>query len=139
MLVKLSTRSVLMAWLRMTARIEGSAPVRTRGHIQWGRRDQPPALRSLRREQGGRDTLVRVLAQELGPRGVTVNSVLPGATRTDALATGGVTRMAEELAARTPLGHLGEPDDIAEIVAFLVAASSRWITGQAIHAGGGLF
>lgn len=85
------------------------------------------------------DTLVRVLAQELGPRGVTVNSVLPGPTRTDALATGGVARMAEELAVRTPLGRLGEPDDIAEIVAFLVAASGRWITGQAIHAGGGLF
>lgn len=85
------------------------------------------------------DTLVRVLAQELGPRGITVNSVLPGATRTDALAAGQPARLAEELAARTPLGRLGEPDDIAEIVAFLAADSGRWITGQAIRAGGGLF
>jgi 3-oxoacyl-[acyl-carrier protein] reductase len=84
------------------------------------------------------DQMVRVLARELGPRQITVNSVLPGPTRTD-----GFTRQngnsAEEIIAPTPLGRIGEPADIADIVAFLTSESGRWITGQAIHAGGGLF
>lgn len=85
------------------------------------------------------DQLVRTAAKELGPRGITVNSVLPGATRTDALTA---TAPADQLAAtraQTPLGRLGEPGDIAAAVAFLVSDDGAWITGQTLHAGGGLF
>ncbi|OXR40895.1 3-oxoacyl-[acyl-carrier-protein] reductase FabG [Nocardia cerradoensis] len=85
------------------------------------------------------EELVRVLAKELGPRGITVNSVLPGATRTEALAGARSTAALEEVAAATPLGRIGEPGDIADIVAFLVSGNARWITGQSVRAGGGLF
>jgi 3-oxoacyl-[acyl-carrier protein] reductase len=88
--------------------------------------------------------LVRVLANELGPRHITVNSVLPGAVNTDALKeypdkeNPDSDFIAGEIAA-TPLGRLGEPSDIADIVAFLVSDEGRWITGQNIGAGGGMF
>jgi 3-oxoacyl-[acyl-carrier protein] reductase len=85
------------------------------------------------------DALVRALAKELGPRGTTVNSVLPGAIRTDALIELRPAGVIEGIAARTPLGRIGEPDDIAEIVAFLASDAARWVTGQALHAGGGMF
>jgi 3-oxoacyl-[acyl-carrier protein] reductase len=84
------------------------------------------------------DQLVRVLARELGSRDITVNSVLPGATRTDGFASKPLNTV-EEIVALTPLGRLGEPDDIAEVVAFLSSDAGRWITGQALHAGGGMF
>jgi 3-oxoacyl-[acyl-carrier protein] reductase len=85
------------------------------------------------------DALVRALAKELGPRGITANSVLPGAVRTDALIELRPAGVIEGIAARTPLGRIGEPDDIAEIVAFLASDAARWVTGQALHAGGGMF
>jgi 3-oxoacyl-[acyl-carrier protein] reductase len=85
------------------------------------------------------DELVRVLARELGPRGITVNSVLPGATRTEALTAAQPPAVLEQIAAQNPLRRLGEPDDIAEIVAFLASDAARWLTGQTVHAGGGLF
>ncbi|QNE21537.1 SDR family oxidoreductase [Kribbella qitaiheensis] len=85
------------------------------------------------------DQMVRVLAKELGQRGVTVNSVLPGPTRTESIAATLPAEMAAAIAAQTPLGRLAEPADIADIVAFLASDDSRWITGQAIHAGGGMF
>lgn len=86
------------------------------------------------------EELVRVLARELGPRGITVNSVRPGAVRTEALAAAGpdpeVTR---QVIAATPLGRIAETDDIAGIVAFLASDAARWVTGETVHAGGGLF
>lgn len=79
------------------------------------------------------DALVQVAAKELGQRGITVNSVLPGPTRTELLNVDpGV------VAQRTPLGRIGEPDDIAEVVGFLASSRGGWITGQTIRAAGGL-
>lgn len=85
------------------------------------------------------DQLVRVAAKELGPRNVTVNSVLPGPTRTEAVAAALTPDRAAAIAAEVPLGRLAEPCDIADVVAFLASDASRWITGQSIHAGGGMF
>lgn len=85
------------------------------------------------------ETLARVLAKELGPRGITVNNVLPGAVRTEALAAARSPALTEQVINQTPLGRIGEPDDIADIVAFLASPDARWITGQSLHAGGGLF
>ncbi|GAA5048631.1 SDR family oxidoreductase [Nocardia callitridis] len=85
------------------------------------------------------EQLVRVLAREIGGRKITVNNVLPGPTETEALAS---NRSREELAhvtTQTPLGRIGQPDDIAEVVAFLTSDAARWITGESIHGGGGLF
>jgi 3-oxoacyl-[acyl-carrier protein] reductase len=85
------------------------------------------------------EELARVLAKELGARGITVNSILPGAVRTEALAAAPGTASIEQVISQTPLGRIGEPDDIADIVAFLTSDDARWITGQSLHAGGGLF
>lgn len=84
------------------------------------------------------DSLALTLAKELGPRKVTVNSVLPGVTRTEG-ADAVAPPMLNQILALTPLGRLGEPEDIADIVAFLTSDQGRWITGQTIHAGGGMF
>ncbi|UIJ34309.1 SDR family oxidoreductase [Allobranchiibius sp. GilTou73] len=85
------------------------------------------------------DQLVRAAAQELGPRHITVNSVLPGATRT-AMWTDRAdsTGEAQKTIAATALGRLGEPQDIADVVAFLASDAARWITGEMIAVDGGL-
>ncbi|MBF6175729.1 SDR family oxidoreductase [Nocardia blacklockiae] len=85
------------------------------------------------------EQLVKTAAVELGARGITVNSVLPGATRTDALLASADTARLDALAAQTPLRRVGEPADIAGVVAFLVSPDGGWITGQHVRAGGGLF
>ena len=84
--------------------------------------------------------LVRVLAHELGYRQITVNSVLPGAVNTDAMRErpDSDTFISGEIA-QTPLRRIGEPEDIADVVAFLVSDDARWVTGQSIGAGGGMF
>lgn len=78
-------------------------------------------------------------ARELGLRGITVNSVSPGATDTDLLRDNnpGVDVKAA-LAPVTPLGRLGRPDDVADVVAFLTGHDGRWVTGQNLRASGGL-
>jgi 3-oxoacyl-[acyl-carrier protein] reductase len=85
------------------------------------------------------DHLVWVLAHELGPRHITVNSVRPGAVNTDALRENADDEILAGEIAITPLGRIGEPEDIADVVAFLVSEEGRWITGQRIGAGGGMF
>ncbi|WP_328396407.1 SDR family oxidoreductase [Nocardia sp. NBC_00416] len=84
------------------------------------------------------EQLVRVLARELAPRAITVNSVLPGAVRTDGLTAARGAEI-DRIAATVPLGRIGEPDDIADITAFLVSEEARWITGASVPAGGGVF
>jgi 3-oxoacyl-[acyl-carrier protein] reductase len=83
------------------------------------------------------DQVTRVLAREVGARGITVNSVLPGYTATD-----WVNYVPEEvkqdMASKTALGRLGTPEDIAATVSFLASEKARWITGQTISVTGGL-
>ncbi|CAO3436344.1 SDR family NAD(P)-dependent oxidoreductase [Azospirillum endophyticum] len=80
------------------------------------------------------------LAKELGPRGITVNAVAPGAIQTDF--SGGIVRDNPEVnrrvAAMTALGRPGLPDDIGPIVASLLSEDGRWVTGQRIEASGGM-
>ena len=76
------------------------------------------------------------LAKELGQRQITVNNVLAGITDTDGLE---IPEHAKEYLVRnTPLGRLGQPDDIAEVVGFLASPAGRWLTGQNVRATGGL-
>jgi 3-oxoacyl-[acyl-carrier protein] reductase len=79
-----------------------------------------------------------VAAKELGPRGITVNTVSPGATDTDMLREHNTAEGLTQGVAMTSLGRLGKPDDIAAVVAFLASAEGGWITGQNIRATGGL-
>lgn len=84
------------------------------------------------------EQITKVAAREFGPRGITVNTVSPGATDTDLLRTSNPPEALEQTAALTALGRLGEPADIADVVAFLAGPDARWITGQNILATGGL-
>jgi 3-oxoacyl-[acyl-carrier protein] reductase len=84
------------------------------------------------------EQFTRVAALELGPRGITVNAVSPGATDTELLRAANSPEGLKEAVVATPLGRLGEPADIADVVAFLAGPDARWITGQNIQATGGL-
>ena len=84
--------------------------------------------------KGALEQYTRGLAHELAPRGITVNTVSPGFTETG--------MMTEELrpmgSQMSPFKRLGVPKDIADVVAFIVSEEARWLTGQNIHAGGGI-
>lgn len=84
------------------------------------------------------DALTRVWAQDVGPRGITVNAVAPGATSTDMLESGLNDDMKKFMISSTALGRLGEAEDIADVVAFLASDDARWVTGQSIVASGGI-
>jgi 3-oxoacyl-[acyl-carrier protein] reductase len=86
--------------------------------------------------KGAADYWSTVLAKELGPRGITVNSVMPGLTDTDGMIL--PKERADAMVAATPLGRLGQPDDVAAVVAFLASDDARWVTGQRFAASGGL-
>ncbi|GAA4509339.1 SDR family oxidoreductase [Actinoallomurus oryzae] len=79
-----------------------------------------------------------VAAREFGERGITVNTVSPGATDTDLLRASNPPEALGQTAALTALRRLGHPDDIADVVAFLAGPDSHWITGQNLRATGGL-
>ena len=76
------------------------------------------------------------LAKELGDRQITVNTVAPGITDTDGLVL--EQEQIDELISQTPLGRLGQPNDIANAIAMLVSDDAKWITGQNIRATGGI-
>lgn len=76
------------------------------------------------------------LSKELGARAVTVNTVSPGVTETDGLVM--PKEAIAQLVAQTPLGRLGRPSDIADVVAFLCSEQGRWLTGQNLRATGGI-
>ncbi len=88
--------------------------------------------------KGAVEQLSAVAARELGPRGITVNVVSPGATDTDLLRAVNPPEALERAALMTPLRRLGRPEDVADVVAFLAGPDGRWITGQNLHATGGL-
>jgi 3-oxoacyl-[acyl-carrier protein] reductase len=86
--------------------------------------------------KAGIEAVTRVLAQELGARKIRVNAVAPGATATDLLPLDDGGRAF--IGSRTALGRVGEPADIAKVVAFLASDSAAWITGHVIGCDGGL-
>ena len=87
--------------------------------------------------KGAIDAMTRVWAAEFGSRGITVNALGPGLTETDAVRENLPDEMKKVLVARTPLGRIGMPTDIADVVAFLASPEARWITGQVLFASGG--
>jgi NAD(P)-dependent dehydrogenase (short-subunit alcohol dehydrogenase family) len=90
--------------------------------------------------KGGIEVLTRYMARELAPRGITVNTIAPGAVETDF--GGGAVRddaqLNAQIAGVTTLGRVGLPDDIGGAVAALLSDSNRWITGQRIEVSGGM-
>jgi 3-oxoacyl-[acyl-carrier protein] reductase len=82
-------------------------------------------------------TLTLGFAKELGPRGVTVNALAPGAIETRM--TDWLTdEMRQGIVAATPLGRMGQPEDVADAIAFLASDDSRWVTGRTLIIDGGL-
>lgn len=84
------------------------------------------------------EQLTRIFAREVGKRGITANTILPGPVDTELFRTGKTAADIERMAAMSALGRIGETDDIAQVVLFLVSDEGRWITGQAIGVNGGI-
>lgn len=88
--------------------------------------------------KGAVDTMTFALARELGPRGIRVNSILPGHTNTPATDGNFAGEFGEKLLAGTPLGRFGEPEDIAPVAVFLASDDAHWVTGESLRASGGV-
>jgi 3-oxoacyl-[acyl-carrier protein] reductase len=87
--------------------------------------------------KGALEQLARCYMKELGERGITINSVLPGFVETE-LASDTPQDYKDALVKRTALRRLGTPEDIADVVCFLASDAARWVTGEAIMVSGGL-
>jgi 3-oxoacyl-[acyl-carrier protein] reductase len=84
------------------------------------------------------ESLLRSMGKELGPRGVRVNSVAPGAIDTDLFNAGKTDEAKQRAAAASPFNRIGQPHEVAEVVAFLASERASWIHGQIIQPNGGL-
>ncbi|PKR90933.1 3-ketoacyl-ACP reductase [Pleomorphomonas diazotrophica] len=84
------------------------------------------------------EAMTHVLAKELGPRGITVNTVAPGPVATELFLDGKTDTQVAAIEKMNPFGRLGQPDDIAGVVAFLAGPDSDWVNGQVIRANGGM-
>lgn len=102
-----------------------------------GTRAAYPEMSVYAPAKAGLEALSLLLAAELGARGITVNAVLPGATSTDLNQRARDPEISQVIAKTIALGRVGQPEDIADIVAFLASHEGRWITGQSIDATGG--
>jgi 3-oxoacyl-[acyl-carrier protein] reductase len=89
--------------------------------------------------KGAVDAITRSLASELGPRKIRVNAIRPGMVLTEGLKSAGIegSEFQETVKAQTPLGRLGEPQDIAGAAVFLASPDSSWITGETLVISGG--
>jgi len=90
--------------------------------------------------KGAVDATTRVLAKELGPKNIRVNSINPGGVETEGTHTAGIvgSDFQKQMVAQTPLGRFGQPDDIAPVAVFLASPASGWLTGEVLRASGGL-
>jgi 3-oxoacyl-[acyl-carrier protein] reductase len=100
----------------------------------------PPASSVYTGTKGAVDAITGVLARELGPKKIRVNTINPGMVETEGVQSAGFlgTDFEKSLVAQTPLGRIGQPGDIASIAVFLASDDSGWLTGEQILAGGGL-
>lgn len=101
-------------------------------------RVHPPGTATYAGTKGAVDAITVVLSKELGPRGIRVNSVSPGLVLTEGSAGFAESDFANAVIAQTPLGRIGQPEDIAPVAVFLASDDSHWVTGEALYTGGGL-
>jgi 3-oxoacyl-[acyl-carrier protein] reductase len=115
--------------LRDDGRIISISTINTRLH--------PPGGALYTGAKGALENFTKVAALEFGGRGITANIVSPGATDTELLRTANPGETFEDDVAQTALKRLGQPEDIARVVAFLAGPDSAWISGQNLTADGG--
>ncbi len=100
----------------------------------------PPNSTVYTGTKGAVDAITGVLSKELGARKIRVNSINPGMVETEGTHSAGFigSDFEKNAVAQTPLGRIGQPDDIATVATFLASDDSKWLTGELIRTGGGL-
>jgi 3-oxoacyl-[acyl-carrier protein] reductase len=100
----------------------------------------PPTSSIYTGTKGAVDAITGVLARELGPKKIRVNAINPGLVETEGTHSGGLinTEWETSTVAQTPLGRLGQPEDVAKVAVFLASDDSAWLTGEQLLTGGGL-
>jgi 3-oxoacyl-[acyl-carrier protein] reductase len=99
----------------------------------------PPGASVYSATKGAVDTITKSLSKELGPRKIRVNSLNPGMVETEGVHTAGFigTDFHKTIEAQTPLGRIGQPDDVGPVAVFLASEDSGWVTGQTLLVSGG--
>lgn len=100
----------------------------------------PPTTSVYSATKAAVDAVTRSLAKELGPRNIRVNSINPGMVETEGVHAAGISSsdFRKEVESQTPLGRIGQPQDIAPAAVFLASADSAWMTGETLYISGGL-
>ena len=100
----------------------------------------PPTTSVYSATKAAVNAITRSLAQELGPKKIRVNAINPGMVETEGTHSAGITDsdFRKQTEANTPLGRIGQPQDIAPAVVFLASDDSAWITGETLYISGGL-
>ncbi len=100
----------------------------------------PPGSSIYTATKGAVDAITHVLAKELGGKKIRVNSINPGMVETEGTHTAGFigSDFQTEIVKTTPLGRIGQPDDIADVAVFLASDDSRWLTGELLLTSGGV-
>src|SRR6266699_1113980 len=100
----------------------------------------PPSSSVYTGTKGAVDAITRTLAKELGPRKIRVNAINPGMVETEGVRAAGFDQgdLRKSVEAQTPLGRIGQPEDVAPAVVFLASSDSAWITGETLRVAGGL-
>jgi 3-oxoacyl-[acyl-carrier protein] reductase len=100
----------------------------------------PPGMVVYTATKGAVDAITHVLAKELGPKKIRVNSINPGGVETEGVEAMGIkgTDFEQWLISQTPLGRMGKPDDITPVAVFLASPDSGWMTGELLLASGGM-
>ncbi len=97
-----------------------------------------PGYSAYNGTKGAVEAFTRVLAKELGGRGITVNCVAPGPVETELFLAGKSEADVKRMAGMAPLGRIGVPPEIAEVVAFLASPEAGWVNGQVVRVNGGI-
>jgi 3-oxoacyl-[acyl-carrier protein] reductase len=102
----------------------------------------PPNASVYSATKGAVDTITKSLAKELGPRKIRVNAINPGMVETEGTSSAGLTgpesEMRKQMIAMTPLGRIGQPQDIAPAAVYLASSDSAWLTGEILNIAGGM-
>ena len=103
-------------------------------------RNPPPGASVYVASKSAIEAITRVLAKELGPRKIRVNAISPGEVETEGTRSAGIvgSDFEKQMLQQTPLGRVGQPEDIAPVAVFLASDDARWVTGEILAASGGM-